>query len=57
MNKRKPTSAQQSDDLEKLDLLPDAEAQERADDLLRAMLTRPPEPFTPKREKTNKPLK
>lgn len=44
-------------ELEKLDLLPPDEAERRADDLLRAMLARPPDPFTPKREKTSKPLK
>jgi len=56
--KRKPTSAEaQQAELEKLDLLPESEAQERTDHLLRAMLARPPDPFTPKNEKSTKPLK
>ena len=47
-NARKPSEADRERELAKLDLLPKREAQKRTDDLLRAMLNTPPEPFTPK---------
>lgn len=56
--KRKPlTESEMAAELEKLDLLPDGEAQQETDALLRAMLAKPPDPFTPKQQKSNKPLK
>jgi hypothetical protein len=58
MAKRKPlTTEEMAAELAKLDLLPDAEAQAEADAMLRGMLARPPDPFTPKRDKSTKPLK
>lgn len=56
--KRKPlTESEMAAELAKLDLLPDREANARADEMLRAMLAQPPDPFTPKSEKQSKPLK
>jgi len=51
------TKEEMAAELKKLDLLPDVEAQAEADNLLKAMLSQPPDPFTPKQEKSNKPLK
>lgn len=49
MSKRKePSAAEQASELAKLDLLPQGEGHKRADELLRAMLNSPPEPYTPK---------
>ena len=49
MAKRKQLSeAERAAELGKLDLLPKREGDKHADDLLRAMLNTPPEPFTPK---------
>jgi hypothetical protein len=55
MTTRKPTAAKRAAEIAKLDLLPGAEARRRSDALLRAMLSRPPDPFTPKPKKANKP--
>jgi hypothetical protein len=55
MTTRKPSQSQRKQGgLEQLDLLPEAEGLKRADDLLRAMLNSPPEPFT---TPTSKPKK
>jgi hypothetical protein len=49
MAKRKQLSeAERAAELGKLELVPKREGTKRADDLLRAMLNTPPEPFTPK---------
>jgi hypothetical protein len=45
------TSAQRAAEIAKLDLRPASEANRRTDDLLRNMLSRPLEPFTPKAKK------
>jgi hypothetical protein len=45
---KKTSEAERERELAKLDLLPPAECQKRADELLRTMLNHPPEPFTPK---------
>jgi len=55
MTKRKQLSAsERASELAKIDLLPRREGQQRADDLLRAMLVTPPDPFTPKPKKQAK---
>lgn len=48
MPKNRPSDADREAELSKLDLLPKREGAKRADDLLRALLNTPPEPFTPK---------
>jgi len=48
MTKRKRSAAQQAAEARSLELLPRDEALRRTDDLLRAMLSSPPAPFTPK---------
>jgi hypothetical protein len=47
MTKHKP-SAQQAAELRSIDLRAPAEARRRTDDLLRALVNSPPDPFTPK---------
>lgn len=42
------TPAQRAAEIAKLDLRPADEANKRTEDLLRRMLTRAPDPFTPK---------
>jgi len=51
MPKPKPSTKRE---IESLDLLPRAEGMKRADDLLRAMLNSPPDPYTPKPKKRQK---
>lgn len=49
MTKRLPMTAdERAAEIAKLDLLPRREAKKRTDQLVRAMLNSPPEPFTPK---------
>jgi len=48
MTKHKPSATQQAAELRSIDLLPPAEARRRTDDLLRTLLSSPPDPFTPK---------
>jgi len=49
MTKRKPlTATERAAEIAKLDLRPAGEANKRTDDLLRTLLTSPPDPFTPK---------
>lgn len=49
MTKHKPlTAAERAAEIAKLDLRPAGEANKRTDDLLRTLLTSPPDPFTPK---------
>jgi hypothetical protein len=48
MNKAKPSAAQQAAELRSIELVSPEEGKRRTDDLLRAMLNSPPEPFTPK---------
>jgi hypothetical protein len=49
MIKHKPLSAtERAAEIAKLDLRPIGEANKRTDDLLRTMLSSPPDPFTPK---------
>ena len=57
--RRELTESERAAELAKLDLLPDREARQRTDDLMRAMLASPPDPFTPKpkRVKRSKPAK
>lgn len=50
MTKPRPSKRE----IDELELFPKAEAKERADDLLRAMLATPPDPFTPKPKKQAK---
>jgi hypothetical protein len=54
------TPEQRAAEIAKLDLRPAGEANKRTDDLLRNMLSTPPEPFTPKHktvQKAKKPRK
>jgi hypothetical protein len=49
MTTRKPlTATERAAEIAKLDLRPVGEANKRTDDLLRNMLSTPPDPFTPK---------
>jgi len=48
MNNARSQKRQTKREIETLDLLPRAEGLKRADDLLRAMLSSPPDPYTPK---------
>ncbi len=47
MNKRREALKQQTAELKSIDLLPPAEARRRTDDLVRTLLSSPPDPFTP----------
>jgi len=60
MTKRKQlTDAELDAEIAKLDLMPDKDARRQTDDLLRRLLSSPPEPFTPKpkKAKRSKPAK
>ena len=47
MKRKQVSEAERASELAKLDLLPKREGDKRTDDLLRAMLNSPPEPYTP----------
>jgi hypothetical protein len=53
MTKTKQTKRE----IESLDLLPRDEALKRTDELLRRMLSSPPDPFTPKPKRKRRPSK
>jgi hypothetical protein len=48
MAKAKTSDTERESELSKLDLIPRREGQKRADDLLRTLLSSPPDPQTPK---------
>jgi hypothetical protein len=54
MKRKQLTQSERAAEMAKLDLMPDKEASERTDDLMRALLARPPDPYTPKPKKQAK---